>query len=150
MSDQLTRFRRFIHEDPSGCWMWTGSRHTKGYGLFHVNTDLRMQLAHRVSYELFIGPIPEGLDIGHLCCEGFCVNPLHMEPVTRGENSSRGGFATKGQRSTACRNGHPRTPENTAIYPSGKHPTKRYCRPCLRAKSKRQKAAAKAARKEVQ
>jgi hypothetical protein len=62
-----------------------------GYGVFHIGAE---QIpAHRFAYELLIGPIPEGLTLDHLCLNRDCVNPAHLEPVTRDENSRRAGFA---------------------------------------------------------
>ena len=72
----------------SDCWRWTGARNPKGYGSV-ANGEGGSKLAHRASYELLVGPIPEGLTIDHLCLNTSCVNPEHMEPVTRSENSAR-------------------------------------------------------------
>ncbi len=66
-----------------GCWMWTGSRDGKGYGRWGGVG------AHRVADEYARGPIPEGMVIDHLCANSLCVNPLHMEVVTKGENTRR-------------------------------------------------------------
>ena len=70
----------------SGCWEWLAHLH-KGYGQFGVKRVIKY--AHRVSYELLKGPIPAGLEIDHLCKNPKCVNPNHLEPVTRQENLSR-------------------------------------------------------------
>lgn len=66
------------------CWAWQGSIAPNGYG------KLGGSWAHRLSYETFVGPIPEGLDLDHLCRNRGCVNPDHLEPVTRKENLRRG------------------------------------------------------------
>lgn len=81
--------RRFWSKvDASGdCWEWTGGRTDTDYGLFNV--DRRMVKAYRFSYELLVGPIPDGLEIDHLCRMRHCVNPDHLEPVTRSENNRR-------------------------------------------------------------
>lgn len=71
-----------------GCWEWTGATDPTGYGRFFV--DGTMQYAHRWSYETFVGPIPAGLDIDHLCRVRRCVCPGHLEAVTRRENLLRG------------------------------------------------------------
>jgi hypothetical protein len=70
------------------CWLWTGAKHEKGYGLLKVAGQ--MHRAHRFVYELLVGPIPEGLSLDHLCRVRNCVNPNHLEPVTTGENIRRG------------------------------------------------------------
>jgi hypothetical protein len=75
------------------CWVWIGARHSQGYGqLFTANTvngNPRPEKAHRVAYELLIGPIPDGLQIDHLCRNKVCVNPAHLEAVTQKENLAR-------------------------------------------------------------
>lgn len=63
------------------CWLWTGHTVGKGYGRFRL--DGRMQLAHRVAYELDIGPIPDGMVVRHLCDVPACVNPAHLELGTQ-------------------------------------------------------------------
>lgn len=76
-------------ERPTGsdCWLWTGYVAAGGYGEFHLAG--RTRKAHRVAYELLVGPVPEGLDLDHLCRVRRCVNPEHLEPVTRQENLRR-------------------------------------------------------------
>ncbi len=86
---------------PEECWPWLGTKITVGYGVF-VRSRRDPQYAHRASYEMFVGPIPDGLTIDHTChnrdpdCPGgkcphrLCVNPAHLEPVTSAENLRRG------------------------------------------------------------
>jgi len=82
------RIRRYALPDASGCWLWSGARNRAGYGVIGIN--LASKLAHRISYEAFVGPVPEGLELDHLCKTKACVNPAHLEPVTRAENVKRG------------------------------------------------------------
>ena len=107
------------------CWLWTAST-IRGYGQLHLTTQpkKRMILAHRFAYELLVGPIPEGLELDHLCRQPLCVNPAHLEPVMHGENVRRG---LSGILTTHCPKGHPYSDENT--YYDGKS---RECRICRR------------------
>jgi hypothetical protein len=110
--------------DASGdCWIWLGFRSTKG-GYGELTIARRRVRAHRFAYEEVVGPIAPGLEIDHLCCNTACVNPDHLEPVTREENLRR-----RGQRRTHCASGHEYTPENTIIRTD----SGRKCRVCRRA-----------------
>ncbi len=123
----------------SECWIWLGSRSTKGYG--RVSVSGRTQQAHRVVYEALVGPIPEGLQLDHLCRNRSCVNPAHLEPVTCSENIRRGvNLAAYRAAQTHCLRGHEFTPENTRLKPQGW----RVCRTCHREDAKRRYDAARA------
>ncbi len=112
---------------PSGCWDYMGTKGNNGYGcLWH---DGHSTFAHRFAYQLFVGPIPEGLEIDHLCRNRKCVNPDHLETVTKKENLLRGiGFGAINARKTHCPNGHAYDTSNTRYDYRGY----RYCRACSR------------------
>jgi hypothetical protein len=74
----------------TGCWLWVGNCRQDGYGKFGIGPDGFQDSSHRVAYELFIGPIPKGFQLDHLCRNRSCANPLHLEPVTPAENINRG------------------------------------------------------------
>ena len=85
----LARFEdKYVPEPNTGCWLWIAGVNKDGYGGFRADT--RTWLAHRVSYEHFVGPIPEGLELDHLCRTRSCVNPNHLEPVIHIVNVRRG------------------------------------------------------------
>lgn len=113
---------------PDECWLWTASTTTSGYG--YISRGRRGEgkvHAHRVAYELLVGPIPEGLELDHLCRTRACVNPQHLEPVTHRENMRRGQLTP---RRDVCGRGHPMTTgdPNVGFFPNGK----RFCRTCKR------------------
>ena len=100
-------------EKTDGCWNWTACTH-QGYGRFNHNGSA--VLAHRLSYELLVGPVPTGLTLDHLCRNRKCVNPAHLEPVTRGENVLRGeSLQAQNARKTHCPRGHLLSGENMSL-----------------------------------
>lgn len=82
------RFLAKIDRDASGCWLWTGGTVRGGYGQFWLNG--KHVYAHRYAYETLVGPIPDGLQVDHLCRTPACVRPSHLQPVTCRENLMRG------------------------------------------------------------
>jgi hypothetical protein len=130
--------------DLGPCWIWTGNKATRDYGVFRM-PDGHLGPAHHFSYELLVGPIPAGLELDHLCRNHPCVNPIHLEAVTHLENMRRGFWAQR----TRCKWGHELTEDN--VYPTGRHGLGRGCRTCRRINSKRHsdiRSAARRARRE--
>lgn len=107
------------------CWEWTASLTLAGYAQFWTGT--RQQMGHRFAYEEMIGAIPPGLELDHLCRVRSCVNPYHLEPVTRQVNLSRG----LGCARTACPQGHAYDTKNTWVG-QGRFAGMRLCRTCDR------------------
>lgn len=96
----LDRFADHVALTGTGCIEWIGGRTTAGYGSFAARTARGAEkkvMAHRWSYEHHVGAIPEGLDLDHLCRNRACINPEHLEPVTRAVNIQRAVAARKSE-----------------------------------------------------
>lgn len=115
------------------CWLWTGSTDSNGYGRIccrpRGSKGSRMRPAHAVAYELFVGPIPAGMELDHTCRTRGCVNPAHLDPVTHRENVLRGvGPSAEQARRETCPQGHP--------YTSMNNRGERICRICIRQRAR--------------
>lgn len=138
VSDVEQRFWKHVKNGPipdyrpdlGPCVLWTGALNPKGYGQINTGSTATrrsvVKQAHRVAYELFVGPIPDGLQIDHLCRVRSCVRPSHLEVVTAVENIRRG--SNMGKRKPYCPQGHPYDEANSYIAPNGD----RSCRACNR------------------
>lgn len=117
----------------TGCRRWKLAHYSKGYG--RINVGNKRCRVHRVAYEVWVGPIPEGLQIDHVRANGCryrdCIEPTHLEAVTPYENILRK------PRPTHCPQGHEYTPENTILGDRyGKTGNYRKCRTCSNAHSR--------------
>jgi len=112
-----------VRLDPYGCWVWTGAKNRRGYG--HIWISGRWRYVHRLSYRMWCGAIPIGLEIDHLCLNPACVNPAHLCVVTHAENRRRGRYQI-------CRRGHPYDLMNTYTYIGANGRILRRCRACFR------------------
>lgn len=117
--------------DPDTCVIWQGAISSEGYGRIGAS-----QYAHRVAYEEAYGAIPDGLEIDHLCRVRACVNPAHLEAVTRQTNFLRGEHPTAVTvRTNICKRGH--SLADAFVRKNGK----RYCRTCHNEGQRRRYAA---------
>lgn len=116
-------FARVVIDPETGCWLWQGTRNSLGYGqIAEPKGRSRMQFAYRWIWEYVNGPVPDGLELDHLCRTPACCYPAHLEPVTHQENMRRA-FAGI----THCPRGHPYDEANTYTGDG-----RRTCRACRR------------------
>ena len=120
----LQRVLSRIEMSPQGCWLFLGAQ-IRGYG--SVPNALTSQFANRIVWEYTVGPVPDGLELDHLCRVRHCVNPTHLEPVTHKENLRRGrAFAPnpdtlRRRAQTLCKRGHPLSDPNVYLYQGHRH-----------------------------
>lgn len=125
-SSEMARIRRLIALEDE-CWVWKGPKTPNGYGKHKVGPGKPERVIHRILWEHHKDqPVPEGLQLDHLCRNRLCCNPDHFEAVTGSENTRRQDHANR--RKEACPKGHEYTEENTRVTPSGR----RVCRECDR------------------
>jgi hypothetical protein len=118
----IARFEKRFDKTENGCWEWNGKIVRYGYGVFRPHgREGGTHNAHRVSYELYVGPLGEGMAPDHLCLNKKCVRPDHLQAVTVSENSRRAKAWL-----THCKYGHPFTAANTYRGTAGK----RKCKAC--------------------
>jgi hypothetical protein len=132
MGSVMDRLLAKTEINPNGCWEWQGQTNHLGYGV--IWDGAKMEKVHRITYRVLKSPIPKGKQLDHLCRVRHCVNPDHLEAVTRRENILRGdGPTAVNARKTHCVHGHEFTAENTYMRPEGE----RECRICRREHKKR-------------
>jgi hypothetical protein len=144
---EQARFRRLTKVTVTGCWMWTGEGTKDGYGMFRPGPGQPRHMIHRYSYEQHKGPIPEGMQIDHLChtqdtdCPGGrdckhrrCCNPDHLEAVSASENTTRQRHYKRSV--THCPKGHEYEGGNLILRADGK----RRCRECDRERKRKPRA----------
>lgn len=106
--------RRSERDPSSGCLVWTGYLDPNGYGRMTATHDSKSKLAHVIAYQTFVGPVPDGLELDHLCRNRACIAVEHLEPVTHRENILRGQTrAARNMSVTHCPRGHPFDDANT-------------------------------------
>lgn len=133
MNRKMEKLLNKIEKTPT-CWNWLGTiRESNGYG--RVEFQGRTQTAHRVIYELMIGEIPNGLELDHLCRNKRCVNPAHLEPVTKLENIKRSQEFRKLK--SVCKNGHLYDKSNISIIHRNDGTKDRICKKCRNEGAKR-------------
>jgi hypothetical protein len=135
---------------PSGCVEWASTLSEDGYGKavvgYRGHARPVRRYAHILTYEMWVGPVPPGLELDHLCRNRACVNPAHLEPVTRKVNVERGALPRLMRDPSFrpepkallefCKHGHPMTGDNV-----GRNEKRRWCRACKRAVSQKRRAA---------
>lgn len=137
LAGEPRRYRRSFEEafwilvdvrGPDDCWPWKGGRNALGYGGF------RARVAHKVAYELTVGPVPPGKVLDHFKCDNPpCCNPRHVRPVTNRENVLRSNCVSAvNTAKTHCPKGHPYDEANTYYG----HKGKRHCRACQRVRGR--------------
>jgi len=140
--DPFTRIQK-----TESCWIWINKPNSGGYGIIYYKGSWHP--AHRIIYMLLRGPIPEGLELDHLCKNRRCVNPDHLEPVTSRVNQRRGnGFAGINANKIFCKHGHLLLGDNLVKAPSRVRAGHRNCRACTLADCRNYRETHKEKRKE--
>lgn len=129
------RLRAFLRniEKPAGedaCWMWRGATNGDGYASGNGEAGRGGIPVHRIAYQWLVGAIPDGQQLDHLCRNRACVNPHHLEPVSRGENTRRIRRYGPWELRRYCRNGHALVGANRRAWSNGKGQIEIRCYRC--------------------
>ena len=134
-SPEIAFWEKVQIPEAGGCWLWIGCKDGAGYG--RLNIKGVSTPAYRWAYERYVGKIPARFDVDHLCREPSCVNPMHLEAVTRSENIRRGiqenkgrALADKQQAKTHCPHGHPYAGSNLLLCKRKTGHVGRVCKVC--------------------
>lgn len=134
-----TRLRKFMEKvsmnEETGCMEWVGAMLPNGYG--QVGFRGKLWVAHRAFWVFMGKPDPGGFDLDHLCRNRKCINPDHLELVSRGDNLRRG-FIARG-----CKNGHPYSPEDFSVVKRSNGIQELRCKVCHRERNRKAKQARK-------
>lgn len=124
-------------DGPNGCWEWQSTINETGYGIYGHH-EFGNLLAHRLALHVAGRPVPADMTVDHLCRNRRCVNPDHLEIVTREVNALRGGgYMAVNARKTHCVHGHPFDAQNTGYTKSRTRVgVARYCRTCSRERAR--------------
>lgn len=141
---EAVRFWAKVKIADNGCWEWQAQINQDGYGMFARGHQRGLVSAHRWAYGNTVGPVPQGLELDHLCRNRRCVNPLHLEPVTKADNQRRG-LSPWGinSRKTHCKRGHPLSGDNLIVHRDGG----RQCYECKAEEQRRRRAKQAAAQR---
>ncbi len=120
------------------CWLWAGAKSVDGYGQKHANGATVS--VHTESYKAHVGPIPDGLEIDHLCRVRACYNPAHLETVTHAENMRRANLVRTYERGDVCVHGHQK--DGVRSDAGSRGGSRRYCKTCERTRARRRRATA--------
>lgn len=144
--DPIRNWWTKLERTPDGCWVWTAGTDQDGYGKFAIGLGGQNQIhtrAHRFAYEVFIGPIPDGMVVCHSCDNPPCANPDHLwlgtpidnnaDKVAKDRQAKVWGLPLTRARQTHCKYGHEFTPENTYVSGRGH----RSCKTCRRESARR-------------
>lgn len=136
----LVRERERVHKhikinSDNECWEWTATLTPSGYGQGYDRytiTNCTVQFAHRIVYKLYKGDIPKDLDLDHLCKNRKCVNPEHLQPITKKDHRKRTWEQRKKNPPMFCKHGHPLSGSNLYIYKRPNNPEfqMRSCKAC--------------------